>query len=152
MQQKRTQLRREIRQLSKLDSTKSAAKMPREKVKGKARSRKRKVSSPLDSEETTSSESQPNSAVKNVLAATNGGKYVPRFGSAAKKQRVDSETKKPNRDTSEEEEQVSYPISCTQPVGGARGAENEGEWSSTQPATLSSIDDLQVCFNYCIGL
>ena len=135
-------------------------------MKSKARGRKRKASLPLESEEAARSESKPHSAVKNtVLAAPNGGKYVPRFGSAAKKQRMDSEAKKLNRDTSEEEEQVLCPISCTQPAGSARGdpseSEEEGEWSSTQPASriLSSTSikglDVQVCccieFQYVVA-
>lgn len=121
-------------------------------MKGRARGRKRKASSPLESEETTHSESQQPPAIKNTaLATTNGGRYVPRFGSRAaiKKQRVDSEAKKLNRDTSEEEEQVLCPISCTQPVGSARGEPSEGEWSSTQPASRllssASVNDVQVC-------
>ena len=124
-------------------------------MKGKARGRKRKASSPL-----AHSESQPHSAIKNTaLPATNGGKYVPRFGNAAKKQRVDSEAKKLNRDTSEEEQQVLYPISSTQPVSSARGDLSEGEWSSTQPASRflssTSVNDVQVCccieFQYVVA-
>lgn len=120
-------------------------------MKSKARGRKRKASFPLESAETSSEiahpQSQPPSAIKNTaLATTNGGKYVPRFGSAAKKPRVDSEAKKRNRDTNEEEEQVLCPISCTQPVGSARDDLSEGEWSSTQPASrLLSVNDVQVC-------
>ena len=133
-------------------------------MKGKARGRKRKASSPLESEEIARSESQPHSTVKNTTISTtlNGGKYVPRFGSAAKKQRVDSKTKKLNRDTSEEEEQVLCPISCTQPVGSAGGDLGEGEWSSTQPGPASrllsstrSVNDVQVCccieFQYVVA-
>lgn len=108
--------------------------MPKEKVKGKGRGRKRKAVSDFGSEEASSTESQTYSQFSDGLASTNGGKYVPRFGSAAKKQRVDSGDKKLNRDASDEGEEVLYPISCTQPVGGARGAEMEAEWSSTQPA------------------
>ena len=127
-------------------------------MKGKARGRKRKASLPLEPEETAQPEPQPSFAVKNVnvLASTNGngGKYVPRFGSAAKKQRIDSKAKKLNRDASEEEEQVLCPISCTQPVGSARGSENVGEWSSTQPASSSRLmtsSDVEVCCCYVVA-
>jgi hypothetical protein len=129
--------------------------MPRERLKSKARGRKRKASLPLESAETRSEtahpQSQPPSAINNTaLATTNGGKYVPRFGSAAKRQKVDPEAKKLSRDTSEEEEQVLCPISCTQPVGSARGDPSEGGWSSTQPAqsrllSSTSVNDVQVC-------
>ena len=125
----------------------------REKVKPKARSRKRKASSPLDSEEAINSETQSTSVVKNVNmpASANGGRYVPRFGSALKKQRVDYEAsaKKLHTGTSEDEEQVVCPISCTQPAESARGADNDGKWSSTQPATKEQNlpdSDVQV---YC---
>lgn len=120
--------------------------MPKDKVKGKGRGRKRKASLPLESEETPQLEPQPSFAVNNILASTSGGKYIPRFGSASKKQRMGSKAKKLNRDTSEEEEQVLCPISCTQPVG---SAENEEEWSSTQPASrLMTSGDVEVC--WCI--
>lgn len=69
---------------------------------------------------------------------------MPRFGSAAKRQRVDLESKKLNRDASGEGD-ILLPISCTQPVGGANGAEldmEEGEWSSTQPAPKLSLPTL----------
>ena len=133
--------------------------MPKERLKSKARDRKRKASFTLESAETISEtvhpQSQPPSSIKNTaLATTNGGKYVPRFGSAAKKQRVDSEAKKLMKDTSEEEEQVLCPISCTQPVDSARGDLSEGEWSSTQPASRllssTSVNDVQVQVCCCI--
>lgn len=129
--------------------------MPKSKLRG----RKRKASPTLDSECSSTStdfaESLPGQEVKHssipttVITSTNrvryGTRYVPRFGSAAKRQRIDSDTKKINRDASGEGEEgdVLLPISCTQPVGGAMGAkldtDAEGEWSSTQPAPKPSL-------------
>ena len=121
--------------------------MPKSKLRG----RKRKVSNSEGSSTNASAgvaESLPGQEVNTpttILTSTNRGKYVPRFGSAAKRQKFDSDDKNFNRDTSGEqgEGDVLLPISCTQPVGGAMGAEldmePEGEWSSTQPAPKLSL-------------
>lgn len=126
--------------------------MPKEKVKSKGRGRKRKVSLPLEPEESSDMPPGQPAARENDAsgsATNNERRYVPRFGSAAKRQRVESlgVAMKQRKDASEEgEEQVLCPISCTQPVGGAREtADLEGEWSSTQPAhRLSSVSKTEV--------
>ena len=105
--------------------------MPKDKCKGKGRGRKRKSSPPVEETANTETEQQANDA----NTTNNGGKYVPRFGNAAKRQRLESGGKKLTRDGSDGEELVLCPVSCTQPVGGAKGAELEEEWSSTQPAS-----------------
>ena len=104
--------------------------------KSRGRGRKRKASPSPDAEDNSGV-----AGVKETIVSTNRGKYVPRFGNAAKKQRVDVGGKKLNREVSDEgEEDVLLPISSTQPVGGARDADMAGEWSSTQPAPKLATD------------
>ena len=104
--------------------------MPKSKGKG----RKRKSSPPLESEDTTICAAiETRAAVFPPSSSNGGGKYVPRFGNPAKKQKL-----KLHNDSSDDAEERSLcSFSCTQPAkkAGPLEPEEEGaEWSSTQPA------------------
>ena len=121
------------------------AKMP----KSKGRGRKRKSSPPLESEDATSCaaiETRP-AVVPSSSSNNGGGKYIPRFGNAAKKQKL-----KLHNDSSDDAEERSLcSISCTQPAKKAGPLESEGEgaeWSSTQPAHYPTRQ--QVNFVHCV--
>lgn len=124
--------------------------MPRSKGRG----RKRKSSSPLDPQETAStgsSATDPQPSLPHPSNGNGGGKYVPRFGSAAKKHKMDPVCKKPNKDSSDEgEEQNHWPVSCTQPAREVvqLGMEEGAGWSSTQPAHCSTLEQV---FTYSLA-